>query len=186
MPRRVISVLGGASPRPGSPAYQEAYKLGELLARSGHAVATGGYSGTMEAVSRGAAEAGGHVIGVTLILWGEPNRWVAEEIRCQTMLERLSHLVGDCDGAVALRGGIGTLSEVALMWSLLQVAEVKPKPLVLLGRRWEVLLTSYYGQGEYIKAADMQLWRCVEIPEEALDALHDGLEMTQHNTSPSA
>lgn len=36
-----------------------------MLAERGHIVLNGGYIGTMEAVSRGAAEAGGHVIGVT-------------------------------------------------------------------------------------------------------------------------
>ena len=46
-------------------AYAEALALGELLAQRGHTVLTGGYMGTMEAVSDGAAAAGGHVIGVT-------------------------------------------------------------------------------------------------------------------------
>jgi uncharacterized protein (TIGR00725 family) len=60
-----ISVFGGSQPEEGSLAYQEAYQLGKLLAEAGHIVLTGGYIGTMEAVSRGASEADGHVIGVT-------------------------------------------------------------------------------------------------------------------------
>lgn len=60
-----IAVFGGSQPKEGDPAYAEAYELGSLLAQAGHTVLTGGYIGTMEAVSRGAAEAGGHVIGVT-------------------------------------------------------------------------------------------------------------------------
>ena len=60
-----ITVFGGAQPKEGSAAYEEARELGKLLAERGHAVLTGGYMGTMEAVSRGASEAGGHVIGVT-------------------------------------------------------------------------------------------------------------------------
>ena len=62
-----ITVFGGAQPKEGSAAYEEARELGKLLAERGHAVLTGGYMGTMEAVSRGASEAGGHVIGVTCI-----------------------------------------------------------------------------------------------------------------------
>ncbi len=62
-----ITVFGGAQPKEGTPAYEEARELGALLAQRGHAVLTGGYMGTMEAVSRGACEAGGHVIGVTCI-----------------------------------------------------------------------------------------------------------------------
>ena len=49
-----VSIFGGASPKTGSPAYQQAYDLGKKLAISGHTVITGGYSGTMEAISRGA------------------------------------------------------------------------------------------------------------------------------------
>ncbi len=62
-----ITVFGGAQPKEGTPAYEEARTLGTLLAQRGHTVLTGGYMGTMEAVSRGACEAGGHVIGVTCI-----------------------------------------------------------------------------------------------------------------------
>lgn len=47
----IVAVFGSANPLPGDSLYQEAKILGELLARSGHAVMTGGYSGTMEAVS---------------------------------------------------------------------------------------------------------------------------------------
>ncbi len=60
-----VAVFGGSAPQPGQPAYLEAQHLGEMLAKAGHEVVTGGYMGVMEAVSRGAAEAGGHVIGVT-------------------------------------------------------------------------------------------------------------------------
>ena len=50
-----ISVFGGSQPREGESAYTEAMELGRLLAQHGHTVLTGGYIGTMEAVSRGAA-----------------------------------------------------------------------------------------------------------------------------------
>ncbi len=79
-----ITIFGGSQPKPGSPAYAEAYELGKLLALAGHTVLTGGYMGTMEAVSRGANEAGGHVIGVTcadIEAWRgtRANAWVKEE-----------------------------------------------------------------------------------------------------------
>src|SRR5512141_3056804 len=81
-----ITVFGGSQPKEGSSAYNEAMELGRLLAQRGHSVLTGGYIGTMEAVSRGASEAGGHVIGVTcedIENWRKvaANRWVMEERR---------------------------------------------------------------------------------------------------------
>ena len=144
-----VSVFGGSQPPPASPAYKEAYELGKMLAQGGHTVLTGGYIGTMEAVSRGAAEAGGHVIGVTcadIEAWRavKPNAWVQEERRFATMQERLNELVLSCDAAVALPGGPGTLTEIALAWNLMIVQSMQPKPLILIGNGWKELITTFY------------------------------------------
>ena len=58
-----VTVFGGSRTEPGDQDYQQAYFLGELLGKAGYTVLTGGYIGSMEAVSRGAAESGGHVVG---------------------------------------------------------------------------------------------------------------------------
>jgi uncharacterized protein (TIGR00725 family) len=144
-----ITVFGGSQPREGDAAYMEAYELGKILALAGHTVLTGGYIGTMEAISRGAAEAGGHVIGVTcadIENWRsvKPNAWVLEERRFVTLQERLNELVLACDGAIALPGGPGTLTEVALTWNLMIVAAMPPKPLILVGKGWLSVMESFY------------------------------------------
>ena len=138
----IISVFGGSQPKPGSPAYEEARQLGELLAQCGHTVITGGYIGTMEAVSRGANEAGGHVIGVTcgeIERWRDvvANRWIKEEWRKQTLIQRLQVLIRECDAALALPGGPGTLTEIALAWNLMIVESMHRRPLVLVGGGWQ-------------------------------------------------
>jgi uncharacterized protein (TIGR00730 family) len=127
---KVISIFGGAAPRPGDAAYEEARALGAQLALAGWTVATGGYGGMMEAASRGAGEAGGHVVGVTCTLienWRsiKANAWVREEKRFETLRERLYHLVEFSDAALALPGGIGTLTET-LTWSLSSRARSLP------------------------------------------------------------
>lgn len=157
----VISVFGSSAPAPESDAYQEARRLGSLLAEAGFTVATGGYGGTMAAVSQGASEAGGRVIGVTsshMEKWRPtpPNEWVGEEIRLDSQRDRLLHLVMNNDGMIALPGGIGTLSEVALAWSLMQTSEMADRPLVLLGSTWRDTIRAY-AQAEYIRSRDMDL-----------------------------
>ncbi len=150
-----ITVFGGAQPKEGSAAYEEARELGALLAQRGHAVLTGGYMGTMEAVSRGAHEAGGHVIGVTCVEienWRgvRPNAWVREERRFQTLQERLNGLIQGCDAAIALPGGPGTLTEIALMWNLMIVEALPRRPLVLVGEGWQSVLDQVFNQlGKY-------------------------------------
>ncbi|MBI4463746.1 MAG: hypothetical protein HY647_03480, partial [Acidobacteria bacterium] len=81
LPSPIISVFGSSSATEPTLAYRLAQELGAALARAGIAVASGGYGGVMEAVSKGAAEAGGKVVGVVAIsLSGKANRWVQEKI----------------------------------------------------------------------------------------------------------
>jgi uncharacterized protein (TIGR00730 family) len=144
-----VTVFGGAQPKEDSAAYEEARELGKLLAERGHAVLTGGYMGTMEAVSRGASDAGGHVIGVTCIDiedWrkAKPNQWVKEERRKKTLTERLIGLIEGCDLAIALPGGAGTLAEISLMWNLMIVESLPPRPLILVGSGWQSTFDQFF------------------------------------------
>jgi len=144
-----VSVFGGSQPREGTPAYEEARLLGQILAQRGHIVLNGGYIGTMEAVSRGANEAGGHVIGVTcedIEQWRTvaPNKWLKEEIRKKTLIERLEALINDCDAAIALPGGPGTLTEISLMWNLMIVEALHRRPLILVGDGWQSVFDQFF------------------------------------------
>lgn len=170
--RRTISVFGSSRPQPGSPEYDEALRIGRLLAEAGYAVATGGYVGTMEAVSCGAAQVGGHVIGVgsaqiERFRPGKLNEWVAEAVFYETLRERLYHLVINNAGMIVLPGGIGTLSELALAWSLLQVGEVEPRPLVLMGELWRETMRAFI-RSEFVPRDHAELLRFADTPEEAV------------------
>jgi uncharacterized protein (TIGR00730 family) len=150
-----VTVFGGSQPREGSQAYEEAYKLGQILAEAGHTVLTGGYVGSMQAVSKGANEAGGHVIGVTCIeieRWRGVgvNAWVHEERKFETLRQRLDALIDACDAAIALPGGPGTLTEISLMWNLMIVDAIHRRPLILVGHGWQSMLNQAYASlGEY-------------------------------------
>lgn len=168
----IISVFGSSTPRPGDAAYEQAREIGRLLAEAGFAVATGGYSGTMMAVSQGAAEAGGHVIGVTCAQIERfrplgPNQWVLQAIKYETLRERLMHLVTENDGIIVLPGGIGTLSEMALAWSFLQVGEIQTRPLVLLGDTWRQTILAFF-EPEYIAERHMELLYFANTPAAAV------------------
>lgn len=178
--KNVISVFGGSTPAEGMPAYAEARWLGRRLAEAGYVVATGGYSGVMAGASQGAREAGGHVIGVTCGLFDttrlRPNPWVVEEIKYPTLRERLSHLVEKCDAAIALPGGIGTLSEIALTWSLLQTGEIPSKPFVLVGENWQKVLTTFYrGAEAYVEEKHWRLLVFVSQVDSALRVLRSAM-----------
>lgn len=172
-----ISVFGGSQPKEGDSAYTEAQELGKLLAQRGHTVLTGGYIGTMEAVSRGANEAGGHVIGVTcedIEAWRSvrPNQWVKEERRKKTLIERLQVLIEGCDAAVALPGGAGTLTEIALMWNLMIVESLLRRPLILIGPGWQSTFDQFFKDFDgYMSAQQQELVQFAEDIETAVKIL---------------
>jgi hypothetical protein len=144
-----ITVFCSSQTKPGDPYYLQAMRLGQLIAASGHIVLTGGYIGSMEAVSRGACEAGGHVVGITcdeIECWRpvKANPWVREERRFATIRQRLFALIESCDAALALPGGVGTLAEVTVMWNHMQTEALPPRPLVLIGPGWQELFGTFW------------------------------------------
>ncbi len=173
-----VTVFGGASPREGSTAYEEARELGRMLAERGYVVTTGGYMGTMEAVSRGASEAGGHVIGVTcqdIEDWrgSRANAWVKEEIKKKTLLERLQVLIEGSDAAIALPGGAGTLTEISLMWNLMIVESLPPRPLVLVGSGWQSTFDQFFKEFEsYMPIRQQELLYFAKDVKTAVEKIH--------------
>ena len=169
---KTIAVFGSSRREETSPCWSEAYTLGRLLAGAGHAVLTGGYGGSMAAVSRGAAKCGGMVIGVTCSVF-DPNpcnEWLTEEVKTKTLIARLAAMIERADAFVALRGGIGTLSEVTLVWSLLQTRAM-PKPLILLGSEWRAVVQSWLDHTD-LGASIATLAVIVDTPEQVLPALN--------------
>jgi uncharacterized protein (TIGR00730 family) len=138
---RVITVFGSSRPREGDTTYIEAMALGAALAESGFIVCSGGYAGVMEAVSRGAKDAGGRTLAVTAKFFAaKANRWVDDEIRVQTWQDRLFELIRRGHGFIACTGGTGTLVELAVVWEMLNKGVMKKKPLVVLGEFWQPVI----------------------------------------------
>ncbi|MCP4360021.1 MAG: LOG family protein [Chloroflexi bacterium] len=169
---KVISVFGSSAPQSGSPDYEQARLVGRLLAEAGCAVATGGYGGIMTAVSHGASETGGHVIGVgsqriEQYRQDGMNPYVTETVMFGNLTDRLLHLVRHNDGIIALPGGIGTISEVALTWSLLQVGEIDPRPFALIGSLWQTTIETF-ANPMYVREKDMRLLAFSSSPESAV------------------
>ena len=141
-PELIVAVIGSARLSPPDPRCALASQLGAALAAKGWTTLTGGYGGLMAITSRAAAEAGGRVIGLPMSGWTnlEPNRWNDELRWSDTYAERLAHLMA-ADVVVALDGGIGTLSEAAVVWAALQT-EPGAADLVFVGEGWPPVLQS--------------------------------------------
>lgn len=145
--RPIVAVFGASGSSPGDGHYEEGVRCGALLAGAGYGVVTGGYGGLMEAVSRGAASEGGHVLGVTAPAAfpgrHSANRFLTEEWRAAHLMERIHELTNVSSAAITMHGSIGTLTELAAAWNLAFVANraaQTPKPVIAVGGRWSRLV----------------------------------------------
>ncbi len=145
--RQVVAVFGSSQSQPGGQEYEDGVRCGRLLAGAGFAVATGGYGGLMEAVCRGAAEAGGPTVGVTAptVFPGRSgaNRWVQHELPADDLVRRIARMADLASGYIALPGSIGTLAELVVAWNLAFVAPFADKsfgPIATVGETWSELV----------------------------------------------
>jgi uncharacterized protein (TIGR00730 family) len=161
----LITVFGASKAAPGDGLYEQGVDCGRLLAEAGYAVATGGYGGLMEAVSRGARDAGGHVVGVTAPdVFPDrtgANSFVVEEWKAAHLMERIHDLTRVSAAAITLPGSLGTLTELVAAWNLGFVARFSggsPKPLITVGDRWRTIVADL---AELLET-DLGLVTCVE------------------------
>lgn len=134
----VVTVFGSADPTEQDILYGTARRLGALLAKEGYAICNGGYGGTMEAVARGAKEAGGSTTGITVESFAkEANRFLDRTIVMPGLIERLLMLMEFGDAYVVLKGGTGTLLELACVWEFVNKGLMPPKPIVTIGDTWD-------------------------------------------------
>ena len=142
-----VAVFGASGSRPGDGWYEDGVLCGRLLADAGFGVITGGYGGTMEAVSLGAAQSDGRVVGVTApaVFPHRPggNRHLTEEIAAPTLVDRIGTLLEHSDASIALWGSLGTATELLTAWNLAYVAPLSnqtAKPIAAVGEPWTVLV----------------------------------------------
>jgi uncharacterized protein (TIGR00730 family) len=139
----IVSVFGTGRAQPGEPAFVLAEQVGHALAHAGFTIANGGYGGTMLAAAKGAAQAGGKVIGVTCRAFkhSAANEFVTREVVTDSLQERLHNLIKGGRAYVVLPGGTGTLLELAAVWELKNKGFLdKSKPIILVGEFWRPLV----------------------------------------------
>ena len=170
---RLVTVFGGARVPAGSSLYAQCSQLGRLLAEAGFVVASGGYTGTMEAVLRGAREAGAHTVGYTCATFErdfQPNPWVAEERKTRLLSARIQRLAEESDAFVTVHGGLGTLAELALVWNMMLAGELPAKPLVVVGAEWPRVIDVVHAETQTGSSA-LRLLTLVETPQVAVEQL---------------
>jgi uncharacterized protein (TIGR00730 family) len=164
---KIVTIFGGSKCGETSPEYKEAKELGKRLAEAGFTICTGGYLGIMEAASRGAREAGGRVFGIVMNQFkSEPNRYLTDKVASDHFYDRLQNLITRSVGFVALRGGMGTVTEISLVWNKLQTGVLQKRPLVLLGDCWQEVVKAWQ-ENLVVSDSDLKLLDFAKNAEEA-------------------
>jgi hypothetical protein len=111
--RRYAAVIGPSDAD--EPTAQMAFEVARGLAELGFVIVTGGGVGAMESASRGAREAGGTVVGILPgIDRNDANPWADVTVASGIGHARNLSVAASADVVVAVGGGWGTLSEIAL------------------------------------------------------------------------
>ena len=168
---RIVTIFGGSKCHESDPEYVQARQVGSLLAQAGFTICTGGYLGVMEAASRGAREAGGRVLGIVMNEFKhEPNRFLTDKVATPHFYERLQRLITRSVGFVALRGGMGTVTELSLVWNKIQTKVIEPRPLVLLGECWPPVV-KLWQDCLAVSDADLTALDFALTPDEAVEII---------------
>ncbi len=137
---KTVTIFGSSVPQPGEQEYEDAYFLGKCFGVNGFNVCSGGYMGIMDAVSKGARDAGTEALGITLDIYNAtPSKYLSHNFSACTLFERLERLFANGDAYVILPGGTGTLVELALVWEYFNKSMMEMKPAAVYGKIWKNL-----------------------------------------------
>ena len=169
-----VSIFGSARSAPGDPDYQQAETMGRLLAENGFSVITGGGGGIMEAGNKGAAEAGGHSVGLNIELPFEqrPNPYANVRMDFRYFFVRKVIFVKYSLAYVVMPGGFGTLDELSEALTLIQTHRIRPFPVYLMDSAYWSGLVDWFksslAERGKISPEDLDLFKLVDDPEEVM------------------
>lgn len=170
-----VTVFGSARVQDNELPYKSAMRLGAKLADAGFTVMTGGGPGLMEAVNRGAREAGGRSLGCNIRLpeEQEPNPFLDAYVEFEHFFVRKVMLVKYSSAFVVLPGGFGTMDEAFEIATLIQTGKISKFPVVAMGSEfWQPLrgfLRGTLSDRRMIDDSDLDVVMLTDDVDEALD-----------------
>jgi len=172
-----VSIFGSSRAKPGDEVYQNAERIGQLLAENGFGVITGGGPGVMEAANKGAASAGGKSIGLNIELPLEqtPNPYTNINLTFHYFFVRKVMFIKYAVAYIILPGGFGTMDELFESITLIQTHKIRPFPVILVGSEyWKGLLDWIKGvvlkEGR-ISPPDLDIFQQIDQPEEIIKTI---------------
>lgn len=142
-------------------------------------ITTGGGPGVMEAGNRGASEAGGISIGLSIVLPHEqaPNRYVTPDLsfNFHYFAIRKMHFLMRARAICIFPGGFGTMDEMFESLTLIQTGRMERIPFLLFGKEfWQrVINWDALADAGTISPEDLNLFRFVDSAQDAVDLIQN-------------
>ncbi|UCF30870.1 MAG: TIGR00730 family Rossman fold protein [bacterium] len=169
-----VTIFGSSRSKPRDDIYGIARKIGRRFAEEGYAVITGGGPGLMEAVNRGAMDAGGVSVGLNIILPREqkPNKYITNLLNFRYFFIRKVMFVKYAKALICMPGGFGTMDELFESLTLKQTGKMQMFPIILYdgsywGGLYDWLRTQMVTRG-YLEEDELDLMTICNDPEEAV------------------
>ena len=175
-----VSIFGSARAKRESRLYADTEEIASRLVEAGYGVITGGGPGLMEAGNKGAKEAGGVSVGLTIELPHEQhcNNYVTLHSDYRYFFLRKLMFVKYAQAYVVMPGGMGTIDELSEAFVLAQTERIAPLPIILYkGDFWNGLLdwlrNVMVEQGFITNKEINKLLTVCETPEEVVRTIRE-------------
>lgn len=183
-----VTFFGSTQFKEDNPYYQSARMLGQKIVRElKYAVVSGGGPGIMEAANRGAYEAGGHSLGLTIKLPHPQlvNRYLTDEVEFYYFFVRKVCLSFSAEAFIFYPGGYGTLDEFFEIITLVQTKKVEGIPIICVGADYWNSLFDYVrehllGRGT-ITEEDLKLFTITDDLDQVIEIIKK-VPLRVHNT----
>jgi len=176
--KRTISFFGSSRTKAGEPDYEAARSLAARTVREcDFSIITGGGPGIMEAANRGACDAGGRSLGLTIDLPQQQttNDYVRESVDFHYFFVRKVMLAFSAEAYVFFPGGFGTMDELFELLTLIQTNKVKPVPIFLVDhgywRDFDDYITKNLLENGMIDAEDIDIYTITDDEDAIIDRL---------------
>lgn len=191
--KQSVTCYGSARIKPGTPYYEKARSIGHRIVTDLNcAVITGGGPGIMEAANRGASEAGGVSIGLTIVLPTEQhtNPYVNLEVPFYYFFTRKTTLSFSSRALIGFPGGFGTYDEIFEVITLIQTGKMPKRPVILFGSDFwgpldAVIKKTLLDEFGTISASDLELYKITDDENEVIQIIKDFME-TEKAQFPNA
>ncbi|MEA3399354.1 MAG: TIGR00730 family Rossman fold protein [Patescibacteria group bacterium] len=187
--KNAATFYGSARLKEDHPDYQKAKRLAyRIVDELKIAVLSGGAGGIMEAANRGACEAGGRSVGLTIKLPQEQktNKYVTETVPFYFFFTRKVAMSYTAEACLFFPGGFGTLDELFEILTLRQTNKINNIPIILVGSDFWNPLQKFIDETivEKYKTVDkreLEIYKIVDDEDEILKAIKESIKIDALN-----